>query len=483
MRKLFYILAVVSLLPLWSCGDDEDGGLSEDTRLNLLYQARVNDDFLQFSYDAQGRVTGRFLNGQPAGTVTYAANGSSLTLVYGDGNDVIPLNALGYAEEFSGDIYEYYTTGAQAGYIQSITTLMERSVSFVTEDKDAPEGVTVSFVVDAQGRYTTFTIDRPEMPVLTGTITYAGNLVNRSESFNPITQEWGITFLGKAPAYLPTRMDVSDGSYMTYSYTLFPSGHVKKMIKRSYDDEGNLESEDEFSAHWRSGGSLIMNGFTLPGTVGQRITSVTEWAGTEYEESVEITYDAQNRYATLLMAEYGEDPQNLVITYPTATTIAVNGIQVGTLNASGNILTMFNETYTYNASGFLTLFTAEEDGETFQEAYTYDEEHCITSVLWKADHESDDVWDEEELWEYTYETEEGVRIPNMSDCVDVARYNFWNAHQGKVSYFLPVTESGPGYLFELDYDLDENWYPVHISWTGILTDDEGEVDLEWEEWP
>jgi len=480
MKKLLYFLAFAAAFSLWSCSDDDEGGDPDDPQYNLLSEARIEDAFVQFTYDAQGRLLTRRVNGQAAGTITYAANGASLTLNYNAQNIVVPLDALGNATEFMDREYTYYT-GAKAGYIHTMTEEADFVVGAST-DKVVVQDKVYTFTVDDDGKYTTIT-ETIGANVTTYTVLYGSPLKpNKSESFNPLMEEYGITFLGKGPTSLPTRVNCSDDSYITYTYVLYPSGHVRQMTIRRYDDEGDLWDTEVFYGNWKSGGTNITGGVVVPGTVDARVTSVVEWADTENEQSTTITYNAQGDPATVVEQYFGEDPENLVITYPTATQIAINGTVVGTLNAAGNLTEIFDETYTYNASGYQTKWTREEeDGDVEEEVYTYNADNCVTTTFWREDYDGDDVWDDEETWEYEYEDEEGFMIRNVSNSVDVAKYQWWGTFFGKVSPYLPILETGPYDEWDLEYDLDVNWYPTTIYWFSNSGPGEDRVEIEWEE--
>lgn len=497
MKKLFYLLAFFMAFSVWSCSSDEEGGGANDPQFNLLTEARTTSGGVTglqaFTYDSQGRVLTRTYNGQAAGSVSYS--GSSMTVTEGGETGTIALDALGNASSFYGRSFTYFTTGATAGYIHTMTVNQNESAIDVISNRIVAGAQLVTFVVSDDGKYTSFTqtnvlndgetsTSLPQTDgfnVITGTILYSGNLVNKSESFNPITKEFGMTFLGKGPAFLPTRINMSDGSHLTYTYTLYPSGHVKKMVIKYYDENSVLQYEEEFYGNWRSGGTDITGGIVFPGSVDARVTEYTEWAGSDQETIGVLTYNAQGKITNMLETRYGEDPQNMAITYPTSTTISLNGTPVGTLSAAGYVLTMMGETYTYNSGGYLTQKTElRNDGSVYQEIYTYNADHCVSSILTHVKPNVDAAWINEEIWQYEYETADGYLIPNVANCLDVAQYNWWSPLFGKVSPYLPVREIGPDDTYDIGYEFDENWFPTTITFTNVDTEQMDVVLIEWD---
>jgi len=466
-------------LSLWSCSDDDEGGEPSVPQPDLISEARYDNDYAQYSYDAQGRMLTWRVHGQEYCSFSYAADGASMTMQSGARNYTVPLDALGNAAECFGVDYTYYS-GVKAGFVHTQTVHYDFAVG-ASMDKGVVENSVATYSVDDAGKYTSYTVTRGS-EVRTSTILYGSPLMpNKSENFNPIFGFNNSTFLGKGPAYLPSRINFQDG-YLTYTYVLYPSGHVRRMTVRWYDEEGDLIDTEVSCFNWKSGGTNVTGGVVVPGSVDARVVSAVEWADTGDELTTEISYNAQGDPATMMEQHFGEDPENFTITYPSPTEIAVNGTVVGALNAAGNITEIFGETYTYNGSGYLTKKTEEGDGGLIvEETYTYNADHCVASSLWKIDYEGDGTWDDEELLEFEYEDEDGIMFPNVTNSIDVAKYQWWGAFFGKVSPYLPLRQIGPDYECEWSYDLDENWYP-----TTIYRDEESGArfdtfSFEWEE--
>ena len=428
-----------------SPSEDGLGMLSKDQRI-IAYSEDGTTTLL--SYDVQGRVTGRVKNGTNAESFAYGGGGS---VVYSAGQDTLnlTLDAMGYVSSYKGSVYGYYTSGVQKGFVSSVTRYADLN------GKRVP--VVVRYVVSGTGLYNSYTVSLGT-EVKTYTVLY-GDAPNYSDTFNPVLGNYGLTFLGRAPLRLPVRIDCSDKTYRTFSYTFYPTGQVETWDERYCLSDGTVFFERFSGADWSADGVLYTGGAQIFQSLKKSVLSVLE-----DNVSTALSYNSDGFLSLILQSRNGVVDRSEVV-YVDQNTILMNG-QTGLLNESGCLVRLGGCEYEYNEAGYLISKKIQDESLIMEEVYSYNSDNCVSKVLKRWKFSGGGAWLRCDSVRYEYTGASGYSIKNNTPCIDVARGDFWNPFLGKVSPSFPVREVNEDYVIDLYYKLNSYNYPEKITFLG-----------------